>query len=109
MKILERQIQKVAPGAWAKKLAIEKRFDEMEARLGFPHTRRYRGFVGPLDAMTRINEREWSSLAAMEAVMTKAMADPDYRDLLTHREGVILSDVYEIYTVEGSLWSTKEE
>ncbi|QLQ08568.1 MAG: hypothetical protein HZY76_23015 [Anaerolineae bacterium] len=43
MKLMERLIQKVDRTSWAKKLAIEKRYEPVEARLGFPR----RGAIAP--------------------------------------------------------------
>jgi hypothetical protein len=36
MKVLHRQIQHVRSGKWAELEAIDKRFDAVERRLGFP-------------------------------------------------------------------------
>ncbi len=50
MRIMERLIQKVDRAHWAKKVAIEKRYELVEDRLGF-RRRRYRAFIGAQDTM----------------------------------------------------------
>ena len=46
MRIMERLIQKVDRSSWAKKIALEKRYEPVEARLGYPPSRRYRAHIG---------------------------------------------------------------
>ncbi len=101
MKVLERQIQKIERSSWNKKLALEKRYDVVEARLGYPPTRRYRAWSGELDMDTRVNERVWSSLAVFEATMEKAYADPEWRELGAEGASIVLSNHLEWYIVEG--------
>jgi hypothetical protein len=101
MKILERQIQKVDRTSWAKKAALEKRFDVVEARLGYPPTRRYRAMCSASDFDTRVNEREWSSLAVFEATLEKALADPEHQALAREGAAFVLSNHFELYLVEG--------
>ena len=79
MKILQRQIQHIHPEKWADLEAIDKRFDAVERRLGFPtNKRRYRCYFGTHDMNTLIVEYEWESLATMEAVLEQAMVDPEW-------------------------------
>ena len=47
MKIMERLIQRVDRASWAKKIALEERYEVVEARLGFPPKRRYRSWWKP--------------------------------------------------------------
>ena len=65
MRIMERLIQKVDRTSWSKKIAIEKRYEVVEARLGFPPSRRYRAYIGANDTNTRVIERDWSSLGGL--------------------------------------------
>jgi hypothetical protein len=101
MKVLERQLQKVDRASWAKKIALEKRYDVVEARLGYPPTRRYRPWSGALDNDTRVNERVWSSLAVFEATTEKALADPEWRALGAEGASIVLSNHFEWYMIEG--------
>ena len=73
MKVMERMIQKVERTGWAKKIAIEKRYEIVEARLGFPPSRRYRAFIGANETNTRVIERDWSSQGAYLATIEKAL------------------------------------
>ncbi len=76
MRIMERLIQKVDRSSWSKKIAIEKRYELVEARLGYPPSRRYRACIGANDTNTRVIERDWSSLGAFLTTVEKALAGP---------------------------------
>ena len=101
MKIMERMIQKVDRTSWAKKIAIEKRYEVVEARLGYPPTRRYRAFIGANDTNTRVLERDWSSVAAYLTTIEKALADPEWQALGSEQVGIVLSNQVELYMVES--------
>lgn len=81
MIIIEREIQIVRPGKWTELEEIDKKFNMVESRLGFPIKRRYRSLVGGQTTDTLIIERQWESLAAAEAAYEKAIADPEHRGL----------------------------
>jgi hypothetical protein len=100
MKIMERLIQKVDRNGWAKKLAIEKRYESVEARLGFPPSRRYRAFTGMNDTNTRVIERDWSSLQAYLVTIEKSLADPEHQALGAEQVGIVLSNQVELYFIE---------
>jgi hypothetical protein len=101
MKIMERLIQKVDRSQWAKKIAIEKRYEPVEARLGFPPSRRYRAYIGSQDTNTRVIERDWSSLQTFLVTIEKAMADPEYQALGAEQIGIVLSNQVELYIIES--------
>ncbi len=101
MKLMERLIQKVDRTSWAKKLAIEKRYEPVEARLGFPPSRRYRSWIGAHDTNTRVIERDWSSLEAYLITVDKAMADPEWQALGAEQARVVLNNRVEIYRIES--------
>jgi len=100
MKIMERLIQKVDRNSWVKKLAIEKRYETVEARLGFPPSRRYRAFIGANDTSIRVIERDWSSLQAYLVTVEKAMADPEHQALGAEQLGIVVSNQVELYIIE---------
>ena len=100
MKIMERLSQKVERNSWAKKIAIEKRYDVVEARLGFPPSRRYRAFIGATDTSTRVIERDWSSQGAYLSTMEKALADPEWQALGAEQVGIVLGNQVELYMIE---------
>ena len=101
MKIMERLIQKVDRTSWAKKIAIEKRYEVVEARLGFPPSRRYRAFIGANETNIRVIERDWSSQGAYLNTIEKALADPEWQTLGTEQAGIVLSNQVELYMVES--------
>ena len=98
MSILHRQIQQVRPGKWDDLHEIDKRFDVVERRLGFPaNKKRYRCYFGAHTLNTLIVEYEWESMAAMEATLVKAMADPEWQSLGAEVETIIKSNQMELY------------
>ena len=97
MTIIERQIQKVCPGKWAELEVIDKKFDAIESRLGFPPKRRYRCYIGGHDTNTLIVERQWDSLAAMEAAFEKVFADPEHQARGAELDSIIESTQFELY------------
>ncbi len=100
MRIMERLIQKVDRSSWAKKLAMEKRYEVIEARLGYPPSRRYRAYIGSMDTNTRVIERDWSSLGAYLTTLEKALADPEWQALGSEQVGIVLSNQAELYFIE---------
>ena len=77
--IIQRTIQKIVPGKWAALEALAKKFDPVERRLGMPAKKRYQCITGGHDSNTCILERQWASLAVLEATVEKITADPEYR------------------------------
>jgi len=98
MIIVERMIQKVRPGKWAELEEIDKRYDAVESRLGFPPKKRYRCIMGGHDWSTLILERQWDSLAAMESTYEKALADPEQQALNEEVTSIVKSTQTEVYT-----------
>jgi hypothetical protein len=94
---IERMIQKVAPGKWAALEVVDKKFDAMESRFGFPAKKRYQCLLGSHDSNTLIIERQWASLAALEAAYDKIFADPAYKALLAELVGIVESSQSEVY------------
>ena len=103
MKVMERMIQKVERTSWSKKIAIEKRYEIVEARLGYPPTRRYRALIGSNDTNTRVLERDWSSVEAYMATLQKALPDPEWQVLGSEQVGIVLSNQVELYIVEAEI------
>lgn len=97
MVTIDRMIQKVSPGKWAELEVIDKRFNAVESRLGFPPKKRYRCIMGSHDTNTLIVERQWDSLAAMEATYEKAFADPEHQALGEEITSIITSTQWEVY------------
>jgi hypothetical protein len=97
MILVERLTQQIRPGKWAELEAIDKKYNTVESRLGFPAKRRYRCYVGGHNINTLIVERQWESLAAMEAAYEKAFADPEYQALEVESAPIIESAQVELY------------
>ena len=79
--VIQRLIQRVYNGKWEELEVIDKKFNELEDKMGFPPKKRYRLLTGAYDTNTIIIEHQWESLAKMEKIMTKAFLDPEYQKL----------------------------
>ena len=95
--IVERMIQKVIPGKFLDLQAFDQKIKPLETRFGFPPKRRMRCMIGGHDTDTVILEREWESLAAMEAAYNKAWADPEHQASVAETISLISSIQIEIY------------
>ena len=101
--VIQRMVQKVIDAqnmeVWDKLDAVDKKFNELEKKLGYPQNKkRLRCLFGSLDSNTIVIEYEWTSLGKMERTMTKAFLDPEYQKLNKELEGIIESSTIEIYT-----------
>ncbi|MGA2491228.1 MAG: hypothetical protein ABSF99_13755 [Anaerolineales bacterium] len=95
--ILERMIQHIYPGKWADLEVIDKKYNVVEARLGFPAKKRYQLLMGSHPAGTLVIERQWPSLAAMEEANMKGFTDPEYQALQQEGAPIIKSVFWEVY------------
>ena len=82
--IIWRQIQKVKSDKWDDLEKLEKKFVEVEKRIGFPveTKKRYRALFGSESINNLIIDFHWDSMAKMEKVYTKAFLDSDYQKLV---------------------------
>ena len=94
--IIQRLVQRVFNGKWDELEAIDKKFNEMEEKMGFPTKKRYRYLTGPHDTNTIVIEYQWESLAKMEKLMTKAFLDPEYEKLGNQLDSIIESQTFEL-------------
>jgi hypothetical protein len=90
-------IQKVIPGKWPALEVVTKKFNALESRLGLPAAKRYQCITGGHDSNTLIIERQWPSLAVLEATAEKIMADPEYQALVAELVGIVESEQLELY------------
>ena len=97
MVVMERQIQQLHPNKWAELEALDKKYQPVEKRCGFPDKRRYRCFTGSENTNVLIIEREWASFAALEAAYEKALADPEWQALGDEGAAIVESDRHELY------------
>ena len=96
--IIWRQTQKIKSDKWDELEGLEKRFLQVEKRLGFPTEtkKRYRALFGPGDINTLIIDYQWESMAKMEKTYTKAFLDPEYQKLAEEAMPLIEEDRWEI-------------
>lgn len=95
--IMERCTQKViSTNKEAYELEIE--FDALESKLeGVPQKRRYWAGYCSLPANTMVWERDWPSLAAVEAYNQTIAKDPEWRKLFEKANKVYTDLVFEIF------------
>ncbi len=97
--LLEREVQQVKPDKWEQLDALDKKYNAIESRLGFPPKKRLRCYIGRHDNSTLVIEREWESLAAMEAAYMKVMVDPAWQALTAPFNEIITSAKTEVYLI----------
>ena len=95
---IERMTQKIFPGKWMELEEIDKRYNEIESRMGFPIKKRYQCMIGEEDSNTLIIERQWDGLAVMESTYEKAFADPEYQALGKEVTSIVQSSKIEVFT-----------
>lgn len=95
---IERMTQKISPGKWDALAEIDKRYNEVEMRAGFPPKKRLQCVIGSLDQNILIIEREWECLAAMESTYEKVMMDPEWQALAKEVGDIVQSTQIEVFT-----------
>lgn len=95
--VINRLIQKVRPEKWDDLEEIDKKFDEIESRIGFPPKKRFRCIAGPIMFNWIIIERQWESMAQMEKLNMKAYLDPDYQKLSEKLNSIVEDQRSELY------------
>jgi hypothetical protein len=98
MIVIERMIQELYPGKNAALEDLDKRWDAIEKTLGFPPKKRMWSISGVHVLNTLIIERQWESMAAMEAAYEKSFANADIEALNEEGSAIIKSSRIELYT-----------
>lgn len=98
MIVLERMIQKVCQNKWEELEELDKKYSALEKELGFPTKKRYQCIIGGHDFSTLIIERQWDSMAVMEATYEKAFGNAAYQKLNQQSPAIINSTQMELYT-----------
>ncbi len=93
--ILERLTQKIHPGCWAALEELNKKYDAVEQKHGYPPKRRYQLVLGAGSLDTLVVERDWESMAEWEKHLTEVMQDPDHQKLGEEAIGIIESSQME--------------
>ena len=96
MKIKERLTQKIQPDKWGALDELEEKYDLFEKPAGFPPKTRYQLILSSKSFNTVVVEREWESLAAMEAAYEKLFANPEWFALNAESSAVIKDGYSEI-------------
>ena len=98
MKVMERRTQTLEKDKWDAYWAVEERYAALEKRLGgFPPKRHYRPMINI--NTTVIWERDWESLAAMEAAYTKMGTDTETREINALPTGKISESIELFFAV----------
>ncbi|MCA9875566.1 MAG: hypothetical protein KC441_17970 [Anaerolineales bacterium] len=97
MKVIERMIQEIFPGQNEALEDLDKRYAALESKIGFPAKRRMWAMSAPYTFDTLIIEREWDSMAAMEAAFEKSFANQDLQALGVEGRSIIKSVRVELY------------
>jgi hypothetical protein len=77
--------------------ALDAKYNAVEGRLGFPPKRRLRCYIGGHTTGTLVVERQWASMAALEAAYERAFVDPEWQALEAEAVTIIASNQYELY------------
>ena len=96
MKIKERLTQKIYPDKWEALEALDQKYNQIESAAGFPPKTRYQLMLSSKSINTLVVEREWESLAAMEAAYEKMFANPEWHALNAEGSAVIKDGYSEI-------------
>ena len=95
-KVLERMTQQIYGTKWLELEELDKRYDAIESKHGYPPKRRFRLFAGGGSTNTLVIEREWESLAAMEAAYEKAFVDPEWQAISAEAADIVADNQIEI-------------
>ena len=97
MIIIERMVQEIYNDKWAELEGLDKKYNAVEARLGFPAKKRFQLLMGRNPVGTLVIERQWPSLAAFETANEKGLADPEYQKLQQESATIIKKVHWEMY------------
>src|SRR5665648_213530 len=92
-----RLIQRVANCKWDELEELDKKFNEIEDKIGYPPKKRYRSLSGAYDNNVIIIEREWQSLSKMEKGLTKGFLDPELAKLEKKLGSIVEWQKTELY------------
>jgi len=95
--IIEVSIQKINPGKWEALDEIDKRYEVVESRHGFPSKTRLNSISGTHDSNTLLIVREWDNMATMEAAYMSAFEDPELQALNAEGASIVASSRLEFY------------
>ena len=76
--------------------ALDKKYDAIESKHGYPPKRRCRLFVGGGSTDTLVIEREWESFAAKEAAYEKVFIDSEGQAIRADASEIIVENQIEL-------------
>jgi len=98
MSIMERCTQEINAEGWKVVGELERAFEAAEEKMGgVPKKRRYLLMYGGQAQGTMVWEREWESMAAIEAYGAKAETDPDFQAAFKRVAGVFANGRFELF------------
>ena len=100
MKVVEWMIQEIYPGKQSALEEIDKRYDVIEKPLGFPPKSRLWPISGVYTHQTAVLERQWESMAAMEAAYDKSFSNPELQALNEEGNTIVKNSRIELYYPE---------
>ena len=95
--VIMRLIQRIANGKWDELEELDKKFNEIEDKIGYPPKKLYRSLSGAYDNNVVIIEREWQSLSKMEKALTKGFLDPELAKLEKKLASIVEWQKTELY------------
>jgi hypothetical protein len=98
MKVMERCTQRIKAGKLDEWIAMEKKFDGAEKKLGgVPSKRRYWVRYGGLPSYTYVWEREWENLTDLDAYQAETMNNPEWNSLFDEANEIFYDHHFELY------------
>nr|MDO8109100.1 hypothetical protein [Candidatus Sigynarchaeota archaeon] len=97
--VLLRLVQKIKSDKWGALDEIDKKYDAIENKLGYPPKKRYRSIAGPLNTDTIVIEREFKSMAVLEELQMKSWGSSEIQKLMQETLNIIEKQWMEIYIV----------
>ncbi len=97
VRMIYRQVQRVPFEKLYPVRELDKKLEEAEARLGFPKPKRYRAFSSGEMSQTRVQEREFESVADFGRAMAKWAEDETCQRLEIEKKNYMEWERNELY------------
>lgn len=100
VKMIYRQVQRIPFEKLYPVRELDKKMDEAEAKIGFPKPRRCRAFSSGEMSQTRIQEREFESVADFGCAMAKWAEDESCQRFEIEKKNYVEWERNELYYVD---------
>lgn len=97
MSLIERMVQEIHSGKFEALEELDKRYQPVEKRLGFPPSKRFWVVSGVYTLSTIVIEREWESMAAFEEAFNRALDDAEWQALNDAGAGIVKNARIEFF------------